>query len=70
MQPSPERAKLYEELAQKYSEKVPWILGVHRTSFVVKHGWFKNFKFSTFNYGNVKYWDVDLEKKKKLLEKL
>ncbi|MBC75503.1 MAG: hypothetical protein CME64_05750 [Halobacteriovoraceae bacterium] len=70
MQPSPLRAKLYEELAQKYSEKVPWILGVHRTSFVVKHGWLENYKFSTFNYGNVKYWDVDLKKKKKLLEKL
>lgn len=70
MQPSPERTKLYEQLAQTYSEKVPWILGVHRTSFVVKHGWLENYKFSTFNYGNVKYWDVDLKKKKTLLEKL
>lgn len=70
MQPSPERAKLYMEMAQKYSEKVPWILGVHRTSFVVKHGWLKNYKFSTFNYGNSKYFDVDLEVKKKNIEKL
>lgn len=70
MQPSPERTALYKKLAQTYSEEVPWILGVHRTSFVVKHGWLKNYKFATFNYGNAKYWDVDLEKKKQLIDKL
>lgn len=70
MQPSPERTKYYSEMAQKYSEDVPWILGVHRTSFVVRHAWLKNYKFSTFNYGNSKYWDVDLEEKKKTLDKL
>lgn len=70
MQPSDERTKLYKKLAQKYSEEVPWILGVHRKSFVVKHGWLKNYKFSTFEYGNAKYWDVDTKKKTELLKKL
>lgn len=70
MQQGPERAKRYAQLSQKFAEKVPWILGVHRTSFVVKHGWLKNHKFSTFEYGNAKYWDVDLNKKKELHSKL
>ncbi len=70
MQPGAERTKLYKKLAQTYSEKVPWILGVHRKSFVVKHGWLKNYKFSTFEYGNAKYWDVDTKKKTELLKKL
>lgn len=70
MQPSEERTKLYKKLAQTYSEEVPWILGVHRTSFVVKHGWLENYKFSTFNYGNSKYWDVDLKEKTKTIDKL
>ena len=70
MQPGPERTKKYVELNQKIAKEVPWILGVHRTSFEVKHGWLKNYKYSTFNYGNVKYWDVDVaarnEQRKKL----
>ncbi|MEX1099650.1 MAG: hypothetical protein WEB87_04450, partial [Bacteriovoracaceae bacterium] len=70
MQPGAERTKLYKKLAQTYSEMVPWILGVHRTSFVVKHSWLKNYKFSTFNYGNAKYWDVDLKQKEKAVKKL
>lgn len=70
MQPGSERAERYAKLAQKFSEQVPWILGVHRTSFVLKHSWLKNYKFSTFNYGNVKYWDIDLKKKKDMMSKL
>jgi oligopeptide transport system substrate-binding protein len=70
MQPGPERAKLYGQLAQEYSEKVPWILGMHRTSYVMKHSWLKNYKFSTFEYGNAQYWDVDLKVKKELINKL
>ena len=70
MQDSPERTKLYEEMAQYLVEKMPMILGVHRTSFTVKHGWLKNYKFSTFEYGNEKYMDVDLAKKAKLAPKL
>ena len=70
MQDSPERTKLYQEMAQYVAEKMPMILGVHRTSFIVKHGWLRNYKFSTFEYGNEKYMDVDLAKKAKLVEKL
>lgn len=70
MQDSPERTKLYEAMNQEVAEQVPYIFGVHRTSFVVKHGWLKNHKFSTFSHGNAKYMDIDLAKKAELIEKL
>jgi len=68
MQPGPERAKLYAKLAQDAAENMPLLLGVHRTSFVLKHAWLKNYKFSTFNHGHAKYYDIDLKKKKEVLE--
>lgn len=68
MQPGPERAKIYAKLAQQVAENTPLLLGVHRTSFVLKHSWLKNYKFSTFSHGNAKYYDIDLAKKKKVLE--
>jgi ABC-type transport system substrate-binding protein len=68
MQPGPERAAIYKELNQFLSEQVPLIYGVHRTTFVTKHAWFKNYKFSTFNHGHAKYYDVDMEVKEKTLK--
>ena len=67
MQPGPERAALYAKLAQYVAEQVPLMLGVHRTSYVLKHAWLKNYKFSTFSHGNSRYYDVDLQKKKEVL---
>lgn len=68
MQPGPERAARYAKLAQNIAKEVPIMLGVHRTSFVLKHSWLKNYKFSTFNHGHAKYYDVDMQKKKEVLE--
>ena len=70
MLPSPERAALYQKLAQMAAEDVAYIYGVHRTSFVVKQSWLKNYKFSTFNHGHEKYYNIDLKKKAQMLEKL
>lgn len=70
MQDPAARNKLYAQIAQMASEEVAYILGVHRTSFVVKHSWLKNYKFSTFSHGNAKYMNIDLKEKKKGLEKL
>lgn len=67
MQQGPERSEKYAKLAQELAEEVPLILGVHRTSFVLKHSWLKNYKFSTFNHGHAKYYDVDMQKKKEVL---
>ena len=70
MQDPVERNKLYAKLAKMTAEEVAYIFGVHRTSFVVKHSWLKNYKFSTFSHGNAKYMNIDLKKKKEVLEKL
>lgn len=69
MQPSPERAAKYAELAQELGRQVPLILGVHRTSFVLKHAWLKNYKFSTFSHGHAKYYNVDMQLKKQMMDK-
>lgn len=68
MQPGPERAARYSKLAKMVAEEVPLILTSHRTTFVLKHSWLKNYKYSTFNSGNSKYYDVDLDVKKKVIE--
>ena len=70
MQHSPERTALYEKLNEMIAEEAPWIFGVHRTSFVVRHSWLENFKFTTFDHGTAKYLGVDLEKKKEIYPKL
>lgn len=70
MQPGPERAAMYKKIAQQAAEDVAYIYGVHRTSFVVKHSWLKNYKFSTFSHGNSKYLNIDLDKKKEMINKL
>ena len=70
MQYGAERSSLYEKLNKYLAEKVPWILEVHRKSFVTVHGWIKNYKYSTFKHGNAKYYNVDLGLKKKLQTKL
>jgi len=70
MQPSSQRAAMYKELAQESANDVSYIFGVHRTSFVVKHSWMRNYKFSTFNHGHVKYYNVDLKKKAEMIKQL
>ena len=69
MQPGPKRAAIYSKLAQSVAEEVPILLGVHRTTFVLKHSWLKNYKYSSFNSGNEKYYDIDLKKKKEVMQK-
>jgi oligopeptide transport system substrate-binding protein len=70
MQSGPERTSLYEKLNKYIAKKVPWILGFHRKSFVVKNAWLKNYKFSSFPYGQDKFLNVDLKIKKEVLPKL
>lgn len=70
MQHSDERTALYEKLNKLVAEETPWIIGVHRTKFTVKHGWLQNYKYTPFDQGIAKYLGVDLEKKKELYPKL
>jgi oligopeptide transport system substrate-binding protein len=70
MQDTPERTALYEKMNRIAAEEVPWIYGVHRQTFVLKHSWLKNFVASDFDAGQASYLDIDLELKKKNLGKL
>lgn len=70
MQDSPERTALYEKMNRMAAEEIPWIFGVHRQTYLLKHSWMKNYVQSDFEHGNAQYLNVDLAKKKEMLEKL
>ena len=69
MQDSPERTALYEKMYRIAAEEMPWIYGVHRQSYTVVNGWLKNYMSTDFEAGQGSYLRVDLDQKKKLLEK-
>lgn len=70
MQPTKEREELYKKLNKMAIQDVPWIFGVHRTKFTVRHSWLKNYKFTPFDQGIEKYLTIDREKKKEMFKKL
>ncbi len=70
MQDSPERTALYEKMTRMAAEEMPWIFGVHRQNYVLKHSWLKNYIITDFEAGTEQYLDVDVEAKKVALEKL
>lgn len=70
MQDTPERTALYEKMTRMAAEEMPWIYGVHRQSYVLKHAWLKNYVITDFDAGTAQYLDVDLAAKKTALDKL
>jgi oligopeptide transport system substrate-binding protein len=70
MQDSPERTALYEKMVRMAAEETPWIFGVHRQSYVLKHNWLKNFVITDFDAGTAQYLDVDLDAKLEAVKKL
>ena len=70
MQDSPERTALYEKMNRMAAEEVPWIFGVHRQSYLLKHSWLTNYVQSDFEHGNAQYLNVDLTKKAEMVKKL
>ncbi len=70
MQDSPERTAIYEKLNKMAAEEVPWIYGVHRQSYLIKHKWLKNYMTTDFEAGQAQYLDVDIEIKKAMQDKL
>lgn len=70
MQDTPERTALYEKMVRMAAEETPWIYGVHRQNYVLKHSWLKNYVITDFDAGTAAYLDVDLAAKKAALEKL
>jgi ABC-type transport system substrate-binding protein len=70
MPDSPTRTEKYKEMYRYLADKVPVIFGVHRVNYDLLHGWFKNYKFTEFNHGVRKYYNVDLKAKKEITPKL
>jgi oligopeptide transport system substrate-binding protein len=65
MQDTPERTKLYKQLALMVAEDCPMILGVHRIGLQLRQPWVKNLKIHEFVVNLAKYVRIDLDAKKK-----
>jgi len=70
LQDSPQRTALYEKMNRIAAEKVPWIFGVHRQSYVLFHSWVKNYINADFNAGQAQYLNIDIDAKKEAVKKL
>ncbi|PIK13910.1 ABC transporter substrate-binding protein [Halobacteriovorax sp. JY17] len=70
MQDSPERTALYEKMNRIAAEQAPWIYGVHRQNFTLRHSFLKNYMSTDFETGQAQYLNIDSELKAKSIEKL
>lgn len=59
MQDSPERTKLYQEMADIVVEDCPWIFTSQFLAFGLYHQWISNYKPHDFPYGMTKYYRID-----------
>ncbi len=64
MPDSPERTKLYQDMAKLVSVYAPWKLGVHRKYTHLIHPWLLGYKKHPIVLNQFKYLDVDVEKQK------
>ncbi len=70
MQDSPERTALYEKMNRIAAEQAPWIYGVHRQNFTLRHSFLKNYMSTDFETGQAQYLNIDTKMKAKAVEKL
>lgn len=56
---SPERQKLYQEMAQILHAYNPWVLRLHPLSLDVLQPWLKNYKHHPVEFTNWRYLDLD-----------
>jgi len=67
MQDSPERVKLYREMERIICDDCPAIFEQHSIGFIPYYKYLKNIKPNTFAWGTVKYTNIDMEQRKKLV---
>ncbi|MBE6380684.1 MAG: hypothetical protein E7047_07120 [Lentisphaerae bacterium] len=63
MADSPERTRLYEEMARYLVQQSPWIFESQPVSFQLKHAWLENYRPHDFACNRWKYWSVDNQRK-------
>ena len=59
MLPSPERTRIYEEMADIIIEECPWIFMYQPMDFGLTHSWYENYVSHAFPYGMSKYRKVN-----------
>ena len=70
MQDSPERTALYEKMNRIAADQAPWVYGVHRQNFTLRHTFLKNYMTTDFETGQAQYLNIDTAAKAKAIEKL
>jgi len=65
---SPERTAKYEKLNKYLAEEVVAMFGVHRQSYILEHGWLKNYHPTDLHHDAVQYLNIDTAKKAELLK--
>jgi oligopeptide transport system substrate-binding protein len=67
---SPERTRIYQQMAKMVVEDCPWAFNVHRRAYSLIHGWFKNYKRNLIIVNYIKYYKLDVPAKKEMMKKL
>lgn len=70
MAPGPERSRLVEQAEDLAAQELPIAPLFYPLAFSVGHGWVRNFRPNIQIINHMKYFDVDLARKKTLLEHL
>jgi ABC-type transport system substrate-binding protein len=71
--PGPKRTELFRKMERMILDEYVAVWINHRTSTVLRHSWFLNYKPNVFTYNSPKYWKIDVEKRneyKDLLKEL
>lgn len=66
MPDTPERTRLYEEMARYLVSQVPWIFESQPISYQLKHAWLENYYPHDFACNRWKFWSVNSELKSRL----
>ena len=59
LEPGPERAALYEQMARIVADQVPWVTRVHRVRNNVQQPWLQGFKYTEVTYQFWRYAGID-----------
>jgi oligopeptide transport system substrate-binding protein len=70
MAPSPARNQLIKQAEDLAFNDGVWGMLFYPVVYSISHGWLKNFRPDSQIFGEIKYYDIDLEKKKEMKAKL
>ncbi len=70
MSPSPQRNAIIKQAEEIVFNDGAWGMLHYPVSYSISHGWLKNYRPNSQIFGELKYWDVDVEKKKELKSKM